>query len=154
MGTGERTPSERLGAIAQHPLAHRPTPNLIDYAAERAAFSWDRERTRLDGLPGGGLNIAHEAVVRHARGDLADKVALRFLRRDDRTEDVTFADLDRLTARFANAAADLGLQRGDRVFALLGRTPELYVTALGALRSGLVFCPLFSALARSRCGNA
>ncbi|MEI2818469.1 MAG: acetate--CoA ligase [Microthrixaceae bacterium] len=145
MGTGERTPSERLGAIAQHPLAHRPTPNLIDYAAERAAFSWDRERTRLDGLPGGGLNIAHEAVVRHARGDLADKVALRFLRRDDRTEDVTFADLDRLTARFANAAADLGLQRGDRVFALLGRTPELYVTALGALRSGLVFCPLFSA---------
>ena len=35
---------------------------------------------RLDGLPGGrGLNIAHEAVDRHAAGPRADHVALRWL---------------------------------------------------------------------------
>ena len=28
---------------------------------------------------------------------------------------------------------------------MLGRVPELYVTALGTLRAGAVFCPLFSA---------
>ncbi|KAB2839841.1 acetate--CoA ligase, partial [bacterium] len=39
----------------------------------------------------------------------------------------------------------LGLRKGDRVFGLLGRVPELYVTALGALKAGAVFCPLFSA---------
>ena len=44
-------------------------PNVVDYAAARAAFSWDDARRALDGLPGGrGLNIAHEAVDRHARG--------------------------------------------------------------------------------------
>jgi acetyl-CoA synthetase len=35
--------------------------------------------------------------------------------------------------------------KGDRVFALLGRVPELYVAALGTLKNGSVFCPLFSA---------
>ena len=40
-------------------------------------------RRQLDGLPGGrGLNIAHEAVDRHATGPLADRVAFRWLRRD------------------------------------------------------------------------
>jgi hypothetical protein len=31
------------------------------------------------------------------------------------------------------------------VFALAGRIPELYVAALGTLKAGAVFCPLFSA---------
>ena len=42
-------------------------PNMVDYERERASFTWDAARRALDGLPGGrGLNIAHEAVVRHA----------------------------------------------------------------------------------------
>ena len=44
-------------------------PNVTDYEAERREFSWAAARERLDGLPGGrGLNIAHEAVDRHADG--------------------------------------------------------------------------------------
>ena len=38
-----------------------------------------------------------------------------------------------------------GLARGDSVFALLGRMPELYIAALGTLKAGMVFTPLFSA---------
>ena len=58
-------------------------PNLVDYEAARASFSWDQARAMLDGLPGGrGLNIAHEAVDRHATGSWANHVALRFLTRD------------------------------------------------------------------------
>lgn len=35
-------------------------PNMMEYAAERARFSWKDARRALDGLPGGGgLNIAH-----------------------------------------------------------------------------------------------
>ena len=36
---------------------------------------------RLDWLPGGGLNIAHEAIVRHAAGSRADAVALVWMGR-------------------------------------------------------------------------
>ena len=49
------------------------------------------------------------------------------------------------TARFANALEGLGVERGTRVFCLLGRVPELYVAALGTLKRGAVFAPLFSA---------
>ena len=57
-------------------------PNLADYEAARASFSWAQARSWLDGLPGGGLNIAYEAVTRHARGPRAQHPALRWLGKD------------------------------------------------------------------------
>ncbi len=39
----------------------------------------------------------------------------------------------------------LGVGKGERVFAIMGRIPELYVTVLGGLRNGSVVSPLFSA---------
>jgi acetyl-CoA synthetase len=121
-------------------------PNLADYARARDEFSWSDAREALDGLPGGrGLNIAHEAVDRHAAGPRRDHVALRFLGRDDRVTDLTYGDLAARSARFANALDALGVRRGERVYALAGRIPELYVAALGTLKLGAVFCPLFSA---------
>jgi acetyl-CoA synthetase len=124
----------------------RLPPRLADYDAVRKTFSWEAARAQLDGLPdGGGLNIAYEAVDRHAAGLRADHVAIRWLAKDGRVRDFGYAELARLTARFANALTGLGLSRGDRVFALLGRVPALYVTALGTLKGGFVFSPLFSA---------
>jgi acetyl-CoA synthetase len=106
------------------------------------AFDWSEARAALDGLPdGGGLNIAYEALDRHAD----DRVAIRWLGKDGRRVELTYAALRDHTARFANAMASLGVQAGDAVFGLSGRVPELYVAALGALRAQLVFCPLFSA---------
>ena len=46
--------------------------NMPDYDRARAEFSWAAARARLAGLPGGGLNIAHEAADRHVDGPLAD----------------------------------------------------------------------------------
>ncbi|MHB1570235.1 MAG: acetate--CoA ligase [Solirubrobacteraceae bacterium] len=118
---------------------------MDDYERARARFSWEAARERLDGLPGGGLNIAHEAVDRHAAGPLRDEVALRFLSKHRPVSELTYAQLKRETDRFAAVLAALGVARGERVFALAGRIPELYVTALGTLKHGAVFCPLFSA---------
>jgi acetyl-CoA synthetase len=120
-------------------------PNLADYGEACAAFSWARSRIALDGLPGGGLNIAHEAVDRHARGPLRDKIAIRWLGRDGGTRDLTYGDLRLQTNRFANVLASLGVKKGDVVAAVSGRLPELYVAALGTLKAGAVFTPLFSA---------
>ncbi len=121
-------------------------PNLLDYGQACAEFTWEGARAMLDGLPGGrGLNIAHEAVDRHAVGRLRDRLALRFLTKDGGRRDFTYGELSEATSRFASALRSLGVQKGDRVFALLGRVPELYVAALGTLKNGSVFCPLFSA---------
>ena len=123
-----------------------PAPNMPDYEQARAAFSWAAARAGLAGLPGGGLNIAYEAVDRHADGPLADAVALRFLSKRQRGDGSSpTPSLKRQTDRFANVLRALGVGRGERVFVLAGRIPELYVAALGTLKHGSVFCPLFSA---------
>jgi acetyl-CoA synthetase len=120
-------------------------PHLADYDAARAAFTWEEARRGLDGLPGGALNIAHEAVDRHAAGPRAAHEALRFVRADGSVEAITYAELADRAARFAGVLRGLGVGRGERVFSLLGRRPELYAAVLGTLKSGSVFCPLFSA---------
>jgi acetyl-CoA synthetase len=121
-------------------------PNLEDYDRVRASFTWDAARMELDGLPGGrGLNIAHEAVDRHAAGPRGDRGAIRWLGKRGEVRDCSYRQLREATNRFASALTALGLQRGETVFTLAGRVPELYVTALGTLKMGGVYCPLFSA---------
>jgi acetyl-CoA synthetase len=132
--------------IRKTPAPGGPPPNLVDYDEARRSFSWEAAARALDGLPhGGGLHIAHEAVDRHAAGAASGRVALRCLGADGAVRDTTYAELRALTNRFANVLSTLGVTPGDRVFALLGRVPALYVAALGALKHGDVFCPLFSA---------
>jgi acetyl-CoA synthetase len=125
----------------------RVVPNLVDYAASRAAFSWRRALQReLSGLPNGrGLNVAHEAVDRHATGERANHVAIRWLGRHGERRDITYAGLASESNRFANVLGGLGIGHGDHVFALLDRVPALYESALGTLKARAVFSPLFSA---------
>jgi acetyl-CoA synthetase len=119
--------------------------NMHDYAAERQAFSWEQARDLLDGLPGGKLNIAYEAVDRHVDNGSGDKTAFRLIAKDESTTDISYRDLMHLTNRFANALRSLGVEKGDRVYSLLGRVPQLYISVLGTLKAGCVFSPLFSA---------
>lgn len=108
-------------------------------------FSWTKEAGGLNGLPDGkGLNLAYEAVTRHAASSLKNHVALRWIRKDRTHEDFTYESLEKYSSRFANVLVRLGLKKGERVFTLLERVPELYVTALGVLKNTCVFCPLFS----------
>lgn len=136
--------AERSTIIRKTAADLRVPPNLADYAAQRAAFSWRTARRELEGLPGGGLNIAHEAVERHARGEKRDHVAFRFLA-GDTARDITYGELSRLTNRFANVLERLGVGKGDRLFVLTGRIPELYLAVLGSFKNGTVVSPLFSA---------
>ncbi|WP_193177429.1 acetate--CoA ligase [Oricola nitratireducens] len=119
--------------------------NMQDYATESASFSWDKARELLDGLPGGKLNIAYEAVDRHVNNGGGDKTAFRLIAKDESTTDISYRDLMHLTNRFANALQSLGVEKGDRVYSLLGRVPQLYIAVLGTLKAGCVFSPLFSA---------
>jgi acetyl-CoA synthetase len=119
--------------------------NLQDYEAHARTFSWEQARAELDGLPGGGLNIAHEAIDRHVAAGRGDRLALRWIGRNDEVRDYSYAALGAAANRFANVLAKRGVAKGERVFSLLGRVPELYFAALGTLKNGSVFSPLFSA---------
>jgi acetyl-CoA synthetase len=124
---------------------HYAGTNLLNYEQGVRTFSWLQARALLDGLPGGGLNMAHEAVDRHVRAGRGDKLALRWIARDGTIRDFTYAALAAQVNRLANTLARYGIRKGDRVFSLLGRVPELYFAALGTLKNGSVFSPLFSA---------
>jgi acetyl-CoA synthetase len=120
-------------------------PNLADYDSFLRSFHWDDEASLNDLRDGPGLNIAHEAIDRHATGLLKDHIALRWIRKDRSVKDFTYYELHELSNRFANVLTTLGVTTGETVFTLTGRIPELYVTALGTLKKTAVFCPLFSA---------
>ena len=131
--------------IRKNASALRPEPNLADYDAFRRAFRWDQAKAELDGLPDGGLNIAYEAVDRHVAHGRGERLAIRWLGKGGERKDFTYAELAKLSDRFAALLARLGIGKGDVVFALTGRVPELYVAALGTLKNGSIFAPLFSA---------
>ena len=132
------TPISKVGSLA------RP-PNMQDYARERQSFGWTSERERLSGARAGPLNFGFEALDRNLERGRGAQVAVRFLGRDGRCQEFSYAGLLAAASRCANALSGLGVQRGERVFSLLGRGAALHTVALASLRSGLVFCPLFSA---------
>ena len=138
--------STRWAAITKDVAALPVPPNMPDYDAARNDFTWDQARQALSGLPGGrGLNIAYEAVDRHVAEGRGDREALRFVKADGGTRSLSYGHLAELSGRFAAVLQGLGVGRGERVFSLLGRSPDLYVAVLGTFKNGSVFCPLFSA---------
>lgn len=138
-----------MANAAIHPIirktgAERTAANFAGDPAE-SRLGWETYRRWIDGLPGGGINIAHEAIDRHVTHGRGEREALRWLGRGGERRSFTYLDLKRETDRFARLLTDLGHGRGVRVFALLGRVPETIVVALGTLKAGGVFCPLYSA---------
>lgn len=97
----------------------------------------------------GFVNICYEALDKHIEKSASGKIALRFIPENWTPQNKNYIDIsyDQLlnqTIKFAHLLKSLSLEKGDVVFTLSPRIPEVYITALGALRSGMVFCPLFS----------
>lgn len=136
----------RYTTIRKDAASFAVPPNLADYRTACAEFTWEAARKGLSGLPHGkGLNIAYEAVDRHARGQRENQVALRWISKTGERRDYTYGTLASSSNSFANVLRSLGVKAQDSVFVLLGRVPELYIAILGALKNKCVVSPLFSA---------
>ena len=133
-----------MDEIVKHPETWPVAPHLRDHAATVAAFSWKRVIAEVTG-PGGYVNIAHRCIDAQIAAGRGSRTALRFLATGAPPLELRYDDLAVAAARFASVLQSLGVARGERVATLLGRTPELYITALGTLRAGAMFNPLFSA---------
>ncbi len=139
-----------MDIIRKTPHDYRVRPNLTDYQQTCAQFHWSDVPALCEGMGPGKCNIAYAAVDRHSAGAAATRTALRFVADDPEnsahaTRDLTYAELGRLSKRFNGVLRSLDISKGDRVFTIMGRIPELYITVFGALRNGSVVSPLFSA---------
>ena len=119
-------------------------PNLR-YNETFDRFNWESVEDHLAFLEDGNLNMAHECIDRHVSTPLKDKLAFIWEGIDGDVEQYTFHQLSRESNKFANVLADIGVKKGDRVFAFLERVPELYIGLLGILKAGAIMGPLFSA---------
>jgi acetyl-CoA synthetase len=121
-------------------------PNLSDYEKMRQEYQWQDLFKQLDSFDKEHINIGYIAADAHLKTDRRDKKALVWESQRGEVEEYTFADLARLSNRFANVLSnEIGIQKGDRVFFFLERVPEIFIGILGALKAGAVIGPLFSA---------
>lgn len=118
--------------------------NLQNYEAAYESFDWNEVEKQFSWYETGRVNMAYEAVDRHLLTDRKDKTALIYSD-PSREEFYTFSQLSQLSNRFGNVLRNLGVQKGDRVFVFMPRTPELYVSVLGTLKIGAIVGPLFEA---------
>ncbi|MGI9210070.1 MAG: AMP-binding protein [Rhodococcus sp. (in: high G+C Gram-positive bacteria)] len=77
----------------------------------------------------------------------ADAVAFTVIEPDLSSTDLTYGELRERSQRFAAALAHLGVEPGDHVATLMGKSADLVVALLGIWRRGAVHLPLFTAFA-------
>lgn len=119
--------------------------NLENYDKARDGFSWDDIKQNFSWNETGKVNIAYEAIDRHAEDpDKKDKVALLYSS-PDREEKLTFDDIRKQSNQFANVLKKYDVNKGDRVFLFLPRAPEFYAAFFGILKVGAIAGPLFEA---------
>ncbi|WP_031407621.1 acetate--CoA ligase [Geobacillus vulcani] len=119
--------------------------NLKDYEETYKRFQWSEVEKEFSWHETGRVNMAYEAIDRHAESFRKNKVAL-YYRDAVRNEKYTFKEMKEMSNKVANVlkqAADI--QKGDRVFVFMPRSPELYFAVLGIIKTGAIVGPLFEA---------
>ncbi|UOY94320.1 acetate--CoA ligase [Ectobacillus sp. JY-23] len=119
--------------------------NLVSYDETCANFDWKETEQNFSWYTTGRVNIAYEAIDRHAASPLKNKVAL-YYQDSERREKYTFKEMMENSNKAGNVLKTYGdVEKGDRVFIFMPRSPELYFTLLGAVKLGAIVGPLFEA---------
>ncbi|MFD1851229.1 acetate--CoA ligase [Oceanobacillus bengalensis] len=119
--------------------------NLKDYEGTRETFRWEDVNKHFTWNDTGKVNMAYEALDRHAEDSKTkDKIALIYSA-PEREAKKTFSELSKESNKFANVLKKYGIEKGDRVFLFMPRSPEFYAAFFGILKIGAVAGPLFEA---------
>ncbi|MBH9967866.1 acetate--CoA ligase [[Bacillus] enclensis] len=119
--------------------------NLQSYEDTYSSFDWKEVEKEFSWHETGRVNLAYEAIDRHAESFRKNKVAL-YYRDPERDEKYTFTDMKKLSNKAGNVLKQYGdVEKGDRVFIFMPRSPELYFSVLGAVKLGAIVGPLFEA---------
>ncbi|MEC1374073.1 acetate--CoA ligase [Heyndrickxia oleronia] len=119
--------------------------NLKSYEDMYTSFDWKDVEREFSWSETGKVNMAYEAIDRHANTFRKNKVAL-YYRDETRNEKYTFKEMKDLSNKAGNVFKAYGnVEKGDRVFIFMPRSPELYIATLGAIKLGAIVGPLFEA---------
>ncbi|MCM2582762.1 acetate--CoA ligase [Bacillus stercoris] len=119
--------------------------NLKNYEETYRHFDWAEAEKHFSWHETGKLNAAYEAIDRHAESFRKNKVAL-YYKDAKRDEKYTFKEMKEESNRAGNVLRRYGnVEKGDRVFIFMPRSPELYFIMLGAIKIGAIAGPLFEA---------
>ncbi|EEL85801.1 acetate--CoA ligase [Bacillus cereus] len=119
--------------------------NLPNYEEAYANFSWEEVNKNFTWNETGRVNMAYEAIDKHAKSDRKNKVAL-YYQDGSRKEKYTFKEMKDFSNKAGNVLKNYGdVEKGDRVFIFMPRSPELYFALLGAVKLGAIVGPLFEA---------
>ncbi|MCT8137355.1 acetate--CoA ligase [Anaerobacillus sp. CMMVII] len=118
--------------------------HLEDYNKIVENFDWSQVEEQFSWYKTGKMNIAYEAIDRHAQSEKKNQVAL-YYKDDTRREKYTFKEMMELTNKAGNVLRQQGVEKGDRIFIFMPRSPELYFCLLGAIKLGAIVGPLFEA---------
>jgi acetyl-CoA synthetase len=119
--------------------------NLKDYEETYKNFDWSEAEKNFSWYETGRVNMAYEAIDRHAETFRKNKVAL-YYRDQTREEKYTFKEMKEWSNKVGNVLKQVAdVEKGDRVFVFMPRTPELYFTVLGVIKLGAIVGPLFEA---------
>ena len=99
-------------------------------------------------FPDGEMNTCHNAVDRHVAAGRGDQNAIIYDSPITGTAyNLTFAELQQATARFAGMLRRYGVGTGDRVIIYMPMIPEAVVAMLGCARLGAVHSVVFGGFA-------
>jgi len=103
---------------------------MTDYEAERRNFRLDVPEM---------FNFATDVIGKWARDP--SKLAMLWVGQDGEERRITFAQFAERFSRSANAFAELGIKKGDRVLVMLPRIPEWWESVLGLMKIGAIPIP-------------
>ncbi|MEY2304855.1 acetate--CoA ligase [Bacillus tropicus] len=119
--------------------------NLPNYDEAYANFNWEEVNKNFTWNDTGRVNMAYEAIDKHVKSDRKNKVAL-YYQDGSRKEKYTFKEMKDFSNKAGNVLKNYGdVEKGDRVFIFMPRSPELYFALLGAVKLGAIVGPLFEA---------
>ncbi|MGD6943132.1 acetate--CoA ligase [Cytobacillus gottheilii] len=118
---------------------------LENYDEQYASYDWSEAEKNFSWSETGKVNLAYEAIDRHAENFRKNKVAL-YYRDGIRNEKYTFKEMKDQSNKAGNVLkTHANVEKGDRVFIFMPRCPELYFSVLGAIKLGAIIGPLFEA---------
>jgi acetyl-CoA synthetase len=125
---------------------------VVDYLGVEFYENYDRVRDDSEGpqfsewYPGGTINVAHNAVDRHAAvgAPARNTVACIWEGELGAVREITFHDLHRQSNRVANALDERGVGEGDTVGLYMPMVPEVISILYGCFKVGAIAVPIFS----------